>query len=58
MSDATINSDATQVGGTGDVMIDVDGVDKFFGDFQALSNINMKVGDCLLYTSPSPRDRG
>ena len=45
MSDATINSDATQVGGTGDVMIDVENVDKFFGDFQALSDINMKVGE-------------
>lgn len=45
MSDSTINSDATQVGGTGNVMIDVDHMDKFYGDFQALKNINMKVGE-------------
>jgi len=45
MSDTTINADATQVGGTGDVMIDVSNMDKFFGDFHALKNINMKVGE-------------
>ena len=45
MSDTSINSDATQVGGTGSVMIDVEGMDKFFGDFQALHDINMKVGE-------------
>ena len=32
------------MGSSGEVMIEVDGVDKFFGDFQALSGINMKVG--------------
>ncbi len=37
-------ADATQVGGSGDVMIELDGVDKFFGAFQALKNINLKVG--------------
>ncbi|MEO1064705.1 MAG: amino acid ABC transporter ATP-binding protein [Actinomycetota bacterium] len=37
-------SDATQVGGDGDVMIEVSGVDKLFGDFKALSNIDVKVG--------------
>ena len=45
MSDTVINADATEVGGTGRVMIDVTGVDKYFGDFQALTNINMKVGE-------------
>lgn len=46
MSDnMTINADATQVGGNGNVMIDVTNMDKFFGDFQALTNINMKVGE-------------
>ncbi len=45
MSDTTINSDATQVGGNGKVMIDVVNMDKFFGDFQALHGINMKVGE-------------
>ncbi len=41
---AEVFADATQVAGTGDVMIELTGVDKFFGDFQALANINMKVG--------------
>ena len=45
MSDNMINTDATQVGGTGRVMIDVVDMDKFYGDFQALHNINMKVGE-------------
>lgn len=47
MSDPAVivNSDATEAGGTGKVMIEVDKMDKFFGDFQALHNINMKVGE-------------
>jgi general L-amino acid transport system ATP-binding protein len=36
-------SDATEVA-AGDVMIHVSKVDKFFGDFQALRDINMSVG--------------
>ncbi len=45
MSNVSVNSDATQIlGGSGEVMIELKGVDKFFGDFQALNNINMKVG--------------
>ena len=40
----TVYSDATQVGGTGEVMIELEGVDKFFGDFQALDDINLRVG--------------
>ncbi len=41
----TVFADATQMmGESGEVMIEVDRVDKFFGDFQALANINMKVG--------------
>ena len=45
MSNVSVNSDATQIlGGTGEVMIELGGVDKFFGEFQALSNIDMKVG--------------
>jgi len=36
--------DATVTRGAGGVMIDMEHVDKFFGDFQALKNINMKVG--------------
>ena len=45
MSDDMINTDATQVGGNGRVMIDVVDMDKFYGDFQALHSINMKVGE-------------
>jgi len=37
-------ADATQVCGTGDVIIDIEGIDKFFGDFQALKGVEMKVG--------------
>ncbi|MEM9042631.1 MAG: ATP-binding cassette domain-containing protein, partial [Actinomycetota bacterium] len=37
-------ADATQVAGTGDVMIEVESVDKFFDDFQALKDIDVKVG--------------
>ncbi len=45
MSDATtINADATQILGGGEAIIELEGVDKFFGDFQALSNIDMLVG--------------
>ena len=45
MTDQTIHvdSDATNIGDK-EVMIEVDAVDKFFGDFQALKNINMLVG--------------
>jgi len=42
---ADVFADATKMmGASGEVMIDVIDVDKFFGDFQALANINMKVG--------------
>ena len=39
-----VDSDATDIGGR-DVMIEVSGVDKFFGDFQALADIDMLVGE-------------
>jgi len=45
--DATerVFADATKMMGASDeVMIEVDGIDKYFGDFQALANINMLVG--------------
>ncbi|HUF98971.1 MAG TPA: amino acid ABC transporter ATP-binding protein [Ilumatobacter sp.] len=42
-STTAINADATQIA-TSEVMIELAGVDKFFGDFQALNNINMRVG--------------
>src|SRR5665811_744968 len=44
MTDPKVFSDATQMAGTGETMIELSGVDKFFGDFQALKNINMRVG--------------
>ncbi len=41
----TVNTDATKImGGTGEPIIEVRGMDKFFGDFQALTNIDMVVG--------------
>ena len=36
--------DATEMRGTGELMIELEGVDKYFGDFQALKDINMRVG--------------
>ena len=44
MTDHTVFSDATQAAGTGETMIEMANVDKFFGDFQALKNINIRVG--------------
>ncbi|HEU4915807.1 MAG TPA: amino acid ABC transporter ATP-binding protein [Acidimicrobiia bacterium] len=35
-------SDATRA--TGEAIIELEGVDKFFGDFQALKDINMRIG--------------
>jgi len=38
-------ADATQMmGKSGETMIEVNGIDKFFGSFQALTDINMRVG--------------
>jgi general L-amino acid transport system ATP-binding protein len=42
MTQNNVFSDATQV--RGDIIIEVIGVDKLFGDFQALKNINLNVG--------------
>jgi len=44
-TDAAVNTDATAYAGTGKVMIELNAVDKFFGDFQALKKIDMKVGE-------------
>jgi general L-amino acid transport system ATP-binding protein len=45
MSNVQINADATEIrGGTGEVMIEVVGMHKYFGDFHALKDINLKVG--------------
>jgi general L-amino acid transport system ATP-binding protein len=55
MTDQTVFSDATRVAGTGETMIELSGVDKFFGDFQALKNINMRVGkqEVIVVIGPS-----
>jgi general L-amino acid transport system ATP-binding protein len=37
-------SDATQAGGTGEAIIVLERVDKFFGDFQALRDVNLAIG--------------
>ncbi len=42
MTQKSVYSDATRA--TGEAIIELDGVDKFFGDFQALKDINMVVG--------------
>jgi general L-amino acid transport system ATP-binding protein len=56
MSEHTIdvNSDATNIGDR-EVMIEVTGVDKFFGDFQALKGIDMLVGkqEVIVVIGPS-----
>ena len=38
-----VNRDATQIGGR-ELMVEMAGVDKFFGTFQALTDIDMRVG--------------
>jgi general L-amino acid transport system ATP-binding protein len=55
MATAGTFSDATQVQGTGTVMIELEHVDKFFGDFQALNDINLRVGaqEVLVVIGPS-----
>jgi len=39
---APVFDDATAI--SGDAMIEIEGVDKFFDDFQALKNINLRIG--------------
>ena len=44
MVDSTLTRQATQIGGTGEVMITLEGVEKWFDDFQALKGIDLQVG--------------
>ncbi len=44
MSNTDLAAGAVKAGGTGEEMILCEGVDKFFGDFQALEDINLRVG--------------
>ncbi|MCH7789540.1 MAG: amino acid ABC transporter ATP-binding protein [Acidobacteria bacterium] len=41
---AHVFADATQAAGTGEALITIENMDKFFGDFQALKDINLTVG--------------
>ncbi len=43
-SDGTVFADATTIAGTGEVMIDIVDMNKWYGDFHALKSIDMKVG--------------
>jgi general L-amino acid transport system ATP-binding protein len=43
MTEPEVFADATAMRGTGVPMIELEHVDKFFGDFQALKDINLKV---------------
>ncbi len=43
-TDVEVFADATQMGGSGEVMIELSGVVKRFGKFTALQNINLSVG--------------
>jgi len=54
-TDTTVFTDATQVAGTGDVMIELDGVVKRFGSFTALHGVDMKVGkqEVIVVIGPS-----
>jgi len=47
--------DATQVAGTGDIIIELEGVDKFFGGFQALKGIDLKIArqEVIVIIGPS-----
>ena len=53
MTQNNVFADATQI--RGDVIIEVQGVDKFFGDFQALKDINLNVGkqEVIVVMGPS-----
>jgi general L-amino acid transport system ATP-binding protein len=54
----TVDADATVAGGTGEAMIVCEGVDKFFGDFQALKDINMRVGKTEVVVVIGPSGSG
>ena len=53
MTQNNVFADATHA--RGDAIIEVQGVDKYFGDFQALKNINLKVGrqEVIVVMGPS-----
>ena len=44
MTDAVLTSEATVAGGTGEPIIQVEGVSKWFDDFQALKSVSLTIG--------------
>jgi general L-amino acid transport system ATP-binding protein len=48
-------ADATQVAGDGDVIIELEGVEKYFGEFRALNKIDMRVArqEVIVIIGPS-----
>ncbi|WP_419926592.1 amino acid ABC transporter ATP-binding protein [Candidatus Poriferisocius sp.] len=56
-STASVNRDATQIGGR-ETMVEMSGVDKFFGTFKALSNIDMRVGAAEVVVVIGPSGSG
>ena len=55
MSEATAAAEATQARGTGEPMIELEGVEKWFGDFQALRGVDLVVGrqEVVVVAGPS-----
>ena len=67
MTDMNEAAEGTSSGGDGaEPLLKVRGIDKHFGPVQALYGVDLDLlagkvtglCGCLLYTSPSPRDRG
>jgi general L-amino acid transport system ATP-binding protein len=50
-----LTSEATVPGGTGEAIIEIDGVSKWFGDFQALKDVDLVVGktEVMVVCGPS-----
>ncbi|CAN5380512.1 amino acid ABC transporter ATP-binding protein [soil metagenome] len=57
MSETSVRTDATQAKG-GEAMIFCEGVDKFFGEFQALADINLQVGNTEVVVVIGPSGSG
>ncbi len=57
MSETSVRADATQAKG-GEAMIFCEGVDKFFGEFQALADINLQVGNTEVVVVIGPSGSG
>ena len=55
MSETALTAEATQAGGTGEPMIEMEGVSKWFGDFQALRDVDLVVGrqEAVVVCGPS-----